>query len=114
MTQYGGRTITAGKYRHVINIYNPPTARDTSGARIGSGTLLATVWAEKQDWTGSEASRDNGKETAVLLTKFFIRHRTDVTPKMRVVHGSDSYDIEKVMDWDGKTRELILECRRVM
>jgi SPP1 family predicted phage head-tail adaptor len=108
------KIVTAGRYRHRISIYNPATGRDSSGARIGTGSLVANLWAEKQDWTGSESSRDNGKETAVLLTKFLIRWRTGILPKMQVVHNTVTYDIEKVLDYDGTKRELILECRRVM
>lgn len=106
-------TPRAGKYRHRIAIHNPPTTRDGSGARVGVGTTVATLWAEKQEWSGSE-TRDNGKETAVLLTKFLIRFRTGILPKMRVVHNEITYDIEKVMDLDGTRRELVLECRRVI
>ena len=107
------RMVNAGKFTHEITIRNPSTSRDALGGVYGTGTTLATVWAEKQDWTGSEA-QENGQDTATLRTKFIIRYRSDVQPKMQVVHGSDVYDIEVVMDYDGSKRELTLECRKVM
>lgn len=109
------KPINPGKYRHQIVIKNPATdsSRDSTGARTGSGTTLATVWAEKQDWSGSE-TRDTNQETAVKLTKFLIRYLVTVAPKMQVVHGSDTYDIEQVLDMDGTKREMVLHCRKVM
>ena len=102
----------AGRYRHRITIRQPAATRDDTGAVIGTGATLDTVWAAKEDWSGSE-SRENGHETARKTTKFFIRYRTDVLVNMQVVHGTDVYDIESVLDFDGKTRELVLECKRV-
>lgn len=107
--------INAGKYRHSITIRNAPadSTRDTYGRRKGSGTVLATVWAEKTDWTGDETT-ENRFETASVITKFRIRYRTDVLPEMQVVHGSDVYNILSVLDFDGRKRELTLNCRKVV
>lgn len=107
------RMVNAGKYTESVIIRNPATTRDALGGVYGAGTTLATVWAEKQDWTGSEA-QENGQDTATLRTKFIIRWRSDVLPKMQVVHGSDVYDIEVVMDYDGTKRELTLETSKEM
>lgn len=106
------RMVNAGKFTQQIIIRNPSTARDVMGGVYGTGSTVATVWAEKQDWTGSEA-RDNGQDATTLRTKFIIRYRSDVTAKMQVVHGSDVYDIEVVMDYDGTQREITLECRKI-
>lgn len=107
--------IQAGKYRHRITIRNAPTdaSRNAFGERVGSGATVATVWAEKQDWSGSEVN-ETGRETATVTTKWRIRYRTDVLPKMQVVFGSEVYDILNVLDFDGKKRELVLESRRVV
>lgn len=102
----------AGKYRHRITILNPSTNRDAAGARTGTGSTFAEVWAEKQDWTGNEV-RDDGKETATVTTKYLIRYRPGVVQKMSVVHDGITYDVENVMDFDGRKRELTLFCRRV-
>lgn len=106
------RMVNAGKYTHSIVIRNPSTSRDAMGGVYGTGSTLATVWAEKQDWTGSEA-RENGQDATTLRVKFIIRYLSTVLPKMQVVHGSDVYDIEVVMDYDGTKRETTLECRKV-
>ncbi len=104
--------INVGKYRHRITIRHAGTSRDAMGGVIGTGSTLDTVWAEKQDWTGSE-TLENGQDTASLRTKFIIRYRPDVIEKMEVVFNSDVYDIEVVKDYEGTLRELTLECRKV-
>jgi SPP1 family predicted phage head-tail adaptor len=108
-------TINAGKYRHRITIRNAAldSSRDTFGGRKGAGTALATVWAEKQDWSGAEAD-EVGRETATVVTKWRIRYRTDVKPVMQIVFDADVYDILNVLDFDGTKRELVLESRKVV
>ena len=107
--------INAGKYRHQITIRNPAaeTSRDEFGGRKGSGPTVATVFAEKQDWSGAELNEAN-RETATVTTKWKTRYRTDILPKMQIVHGSDVYDISNVLDFDGTKRELVLESRKVV
>lgn len=103
-----------GKYRHRITIKNAPTdaSRDTFGRRIGTGTTVCTVWAEKQDWSGDEQT-ENSRETAQTQTKWKMRHRTDIEPQMQIVFGGESYDIISVMDWDGTKRELLVTSRKI-
>lgn len=103
-----------GKMNRRISIYNPggDSSRDASGRRLKTGSKLDDVWAERQDWSGTE-NREGGRETASVTTKFIIRYRTDVTPVMIVEEGSDVYDILSVMDFDGTEKRLILNCRKV-
>ena len=106
--------LNAGKYRHRITIRNAKTDnnRDGYGARVGAGTANIAVWAEKTDWNGSEVD-EVGRETPVLITRWRIRYRSDIKAYMQVVHGSDVYDIQTVLDFDGLRRELTLETRKV-
>lgn len=107
--------INAGKYRHVITIRNPPadSSRDTFGGRKGTSSTVATVRAEKTDWSGSELN-EAGREVATVTTRWKIRYRTDVVPKMQITLGSDVYDILAVLDFDGMKRELVIESRKVV
>jgi SPP1 family predicted phage head-tail adaptor len=104
-----------GKYRHRVTIKNPPldSARDGFGRRKGTGTTVATLWAQKEDWSGDETA-ENGRETASVTTKFRIRYRTDLAPKMTLTHGVVVYNILSIMDFDGTMRELLLTCRKVV
>lgn len=107
--------INAGKYRHRITIRNAPTdsSRNTFGERTGTGTTVATVWAEKTDWNGSEVD-EMGRETPVLVARWKTRYRSDVTAAMQIVHGSDVYEITSPpLDFDGTRREIVIEARKV-
>lgn len=54
-----------------------------------------TVWAEIEPVTGKEYfdAQQLRAESAVKIT---IRARADITPKMRAVHGSTTYEIDYV------------------
>jgi SPP1 family predicted phage head-tail adaptor len=107
--------INAGKYRHLIAIRNPAadSSRDDFGGRKGSGATVASVYASKEDWNGSELD-ESGRQTAIVTTRWKTRYRTDVLPKMQIVHGEDVYNIMSVLDFDGTQRELTIESRKVV
>lgn len=107
--------INAGKYQYQLTLRQAPldASRDAFGGRVGVGETLAVVWAEKQDWSGSEVD-EAGRRTASQTTKFKIRFRTDVVPQMQAVLDSDVYEILSVLDFDGTRRELVLETRKVI
>ncbi|SRR6266498_2144944 len=107
--------INAGKYRHQIVIRNPASdaSRDAFGGRKGTGSTVATIFAEKQDWSGSETNEAN-RETAIVTTRWKTRYRTGILPKMQIVHGADVYNILDVLDFDGTKRELTIESRKVI
>ncbi len=87
--------------------------RDTFGRRLHRGDLLATVWAERQDWGGDEG-KEAGRETASVTTKYVIRYRADVTAAASLEEGGEIYNVLSVLDFDGTKRELILNCRKVV
>ena len=107
--------LKIGKYRNRVTVRNPPVdaSRDSFGGRVGTGTTVITVWAEKQDWTGIELNEAN-RETASITTKWKVRYRTDILPKMQLVHGNDVYEILNVLDFDGTKGELVIESRKVI
>lgn len=51
-----------------------------------------TVWASKDDRTGSESYRAD-KEVAYNTIFFICRYRSDITAEMRVVHDGVAYNI---------------------
>lgn len=60
------------------------------------------VWANIYDMTGRQYIAARAEQNSVM-TKITIRYRVGVVAKMRVLHGSDIYDIEAVLrkgqDW---------------
>lgn len=85
--------------------------QDEAGQPAQTWTNLTTVWASIEDLTGREfqaaQATQNGTETRIR-----IRYRDDIDPNMRVVYGAKIYDIQAVLDRNGRREELQLMCRR--
>lgn len=57
------------------------------------------VWANVEEKSGTEefkADQLNG----VKLSHFYIRYRNDLNVKLRIVYGSDLYDIQSILALD--------------
>lgn len=107
--------MAAGKYRHriLIQAAPPETPRNALGERTSAGATVATVWADKVDLSGRE-NVESAAEFADVSTRFDIRYRTDIAPKMIVVEQptGTEYDIVSVIDANGLHKELRLLCTR--
>lgn len=88
--------------RRVI-IYTATTATDSFGQDVATDAILATVWAKITPVGGGEDTEGN-KVTASNRVMFTIRHRTDVTEKMKVKFDSEYYDILTIEKPDRKRR----------
>lgn len=64
------------------------------------------IWAGIRDLTGRQYMAAGGTQNSVQ-TEIEIRHRVGVIPAMRVVHGADIYDIEAVLDQQGRALKLM-------
>jgi len=67
------------------------------------------VWAAQEDLSGREWFQAMQTQSTVT-TRFRIRYRSDVSPKMRVSCGGKSYEIEAALDPDGTKEQLHLMC----
>ena len=105
----------AGKYRRriLIRAASPETPRNGFGERTSDGATVATVWADKVDLSGREFV-EQAQEAAEVSTRFDIRYRTGILPKMIVVEqpSGTEYDIVSVIDVNGLHKELRLQCSR--
>jgi len=64
------------------------------------------IWAGVRDLTGRQYVAAGGTQNAVQ-TEIEIRYRAGVLPAMRIVHGADIYDIEAVLDQQGRALKLM-------
>lgn len=101
--------MRAGRLNKRITIQSPATGQDATGEPTTGWTDVATVWASIVDVSGREYVAAGGTQNAAQ-TKVTIRKRSGITPAMRVVHGSDAYNVEAVLVQDG--RGLLLMCSR--
>jgi SPP1 family predicted phage head-tail adaptor len=101
--------MDAGLLRHRVTIQSMTETQDgTTGAITESWSDVATTWAAIQPLSGREfiAAQEKGGE---ITARIVIRYRSDVTEKMRILHKSTVYDIQKPLpDADSGTEYLTL------
>jgi SPP1 family predicted phage head-tail adaptor len=101
--------MNIGRLDKRITIQTLVAAQDAFGAPGAAWTMVATVWAELKDLTGREFLAAAAVQNMVQ-TKITIRYPGNaiiITPKMRVVHGADIYNIEAVLGQDKVMRVLM-------
>lgn len=102
--------MRAGRLNKRITIQSPATGQDATGEPTTGWTDVATVWASIVDVSGREYVAAGGLQNSAQ-TKITIRYRAGIVPSMRVVHGSDAYNVEAVLGQD--KRSLLLMCSRL-
>lgn len=103
--------ITSGKLRHRITLQSKGTpTRDAMGGEVVTWADVATVWAEVRALSGRALIAAQQAQSEVIAT-ITIRHRADVRPDWRVLHGSDIYTIHAIIP-DGDGVGMNLQCAR--
>jgi len=103
--------MQAGRLDRSIVIQKNTPTRSGTGAEKQSWATFATVWAEVKEVSGGETFR--GAQIVAEATKvFLIRHRTDLTTKMRISYDGDIYDIHKMPEL-GRREGLIIQASAV-
>jgi SPP1 family predicted phage head-tail adaptor len=92
-----------------VTIQAPGVAQDENGEPVAGWTDVATLWAGVVDITGREYVAA-GATQASAQTKITIRYTPGIVPAMRVVHGTNVYDVESVLGQYRK--QLVLMCTR--
>lgn len=103
--------MRAGLLRHRITIEALSSTQNEYGEEVSTWATFVTAWAAKEDLTGGELFGAQ-QVSAEVGTRFTLRYRNGITPKMRVLNSGDAYNIEAVLDQDGKRRWLHLLCTR--
>jgi len=102
--------MSAGIYRHRVQIQSPAKTQDEYGEEVDSWAVVATVWARVEQIGGKEffdAQRENSRITARIT----IRHRSGINQKMQLIHGQTIYAITSPpIDQAGRSRQLQLMC----
>ena len=97
-----------GRLRHRVTIQEPVQTPNGSGGVVETWQDIAKqpqVFAAIQTLSSGEALRFhqvNGRATH----RIHIRHRDDITPRMRLLRGSIVYNIVSVTDRDNAGRFL--------
>jgi SPP1 family predicted phage head-tail adaptor len=104
----------SGHLNKRVTIQRKSDAQDSfgqpgAGQAGGDWVDVATVWAGIKDMTGRQYFASQAAQNPVQ-TEISIRFREGIVPSMRVLHGSDAYDIEAVLGQDRRTLKLM--CSR--
>lgn len=103
--------VLAPRLRHRVTIQNFVSTQDgTTGAVTDTWKNVSTdVPAEIWPMSGREFVAAQSIQAGVT-TKITIRYVDGVEPRMRVVHGSDIYNIKAVLPDPSLRRHLTLMC----
>lgn len=99
-----------GDLKERVTIQERITTQDTFGAESSNWNDIKTVWADVQGLRGFERYAA-AQVQAQNDVKVFMRYRSDVKNKMRLVHGDRILDIESVVDIDRRLLEIT--CKEV-
>lgn len=105
--------MNAGMLRHRIQIQQATETQDSFGAVTQTWTTIATIWASIEAISGREFF-DAAQVNAEITHRIRIRYRPDITTQMRAAEGTRTFDIQAVLDPDGRRRELVLMVKEAV
>lgn len=102
--------ILASQLRHRVSLESMTLTRDAWGGVIETwGTVASQLPAAIVPLHGRELLAAQALQAGVTA-KIIIRYRADVTPMMRVTHGTKIYAIKSVIPDPSLSRTLALMC----
>lgn len=104
--------LNAGSLNTTVVIQQRASGQDAAGQPSATWDTVATVWANVRHPTGNEAMRAD-KDISINSVRVRIRYRTDVTPAMRLTHGSATYQIKAVLPDTQRLEFTDLMCELV-
>jgi SPP1 family predicted phage head-tail adaptor len=88
--------ISAADLNQRVNIEQRTSSQDELGQPIESWVLVAAVWASVKHQSGLSAIKGDA-DVSTVKASIRIRYRTGIDAGMRVVCGSDIYDIRAIL-----------------
>jgi SPP1 family predicted phage head-tail adaptor len=108
--------MRAGRLRHRVEIWSKTTTRNDYGEAVEVWASTETVWGELTPlMTGTREAfaAQVDQVVAAVAWQVRMRHR-QLSPAMnRLRVGGREFDVQAVMDPDGRGAELVVLCREV-
>lgn len=102
--------MRSGKLRRQVTIQSRSQAQNAIGEMADTWVTFATCYAELEDvLPGKEeivAAQVNVAHTVMIS----MRYVAGVTPRMRVLYGSRTFNVQAVANTGERDRELVLTC----
>lgn len=105
--------MEAGRMRESIIINSPPSGQDGYGAPNGTWTEVLRTRASFDPLIGKEYYAAQETQSKVEV-KFRLRYRDGIQNSYRVSHNGIDYDILSAVNVEGRNRELLLYCKKVI
>jgi len=99
--------MNIGRMRHRITIQEPIESKGAMGGTEKTWVKFHECWADIRELAGREQVID-AQLTSKLVATCFIRYKANIDSSMRIVHDSNIYQIESVINKDGKKKMLEL------
>lgn len=104
--------MNPGALRHQVTIQKQVETQNTYGEpEVSWANVVEDVWCQVLPLRGREFFAAK-QVNADIEAKIVMRYRTDVTTKMRCLHGTDEYYVYSIINLDQRERFLQLMCTR--
>lgn len=98
-----GMTMSFGKMNTFIDLISTHPRKDSEGFSSGSDTILASVWAYKEDRHGSERWANRAQfSDATALFRFRTVPSIPITTNLVIVCSDGRYNITSAEDVSGR------------
>jgi SPP1 family predicted phage head-tail adaptor len=104
--------MNAGNLNQRITIQSRSASVESIGQPVETWTTVAEVGADVRYQRGLEAIKA-GADVSVVNLSVRIRYRAGIDAGMRILHGSDVFDIQAVLPDAGRREYIDLACRKV-
>jgi SPP1 family predicted phage head-tail adaptor len=100
--------MNPGRLSERVVIQQLASGQDAIGQPVETWTTVATVWADIRHQRGLEVIQ-GGAETSVVKASVRIRYLADVTAAMRLLDGTEIYQIKSVLPDSDRWLDLVCE-----
>lgn len=104
--------INAGEMTRQISL-DAPTYNAGGDEISGYSAVVTDLWAEKRTMRGMETDL-SGRTVSVDYDMYRIRYRSGIDTVKRLRDGSQTYDITRVDNVNGRNRVIELTCKVVL
>jgi SPP1 family predicted phage head-tail adaptor len=98
--------------RHRITLQQKLITKDHEGIPMDIWQDTSTIWAAIEPLRGREYFQAATVQSQNMI-RFTIRYRKGVTSKMRISYDSKLYDIQSIIDVNGRHQQLELMAKEV-
>lgn len=93
--------MQAASLKNRVTIQSPSTSVDSVGQPLTTWTDTAYLWASIRNINGISSIK-SGADTSIVKASIRLRYKPGINAGMRVLHGTDVYDIQAVLPDDNR------------